>query len=130
MGFAALETMGYGLVALIKSQGDVVALEEVLLVRGLFSPASHAAWTGFVCSVLWRERVRKGHKVLNLAVIGAFITAVVLHALWDIVSSLGGTAAAQLIIALFGNIAVAAISLTLLFRRLRESSKWQSQPVE
>lgn len=52
MGFAVLETMGYGLVALIGSQGDIGALEQTLLIRGLLSPAGHAAWTGFVCAIL------------------------------------------------------------------------------
>jgi RsiW-degrading membrane proteinase PrsW (M82 family) len=47
MGFAALETMGYGFVTLLKSQGNLAALDEVLLARGLMSPAGHAAWTGF-----------------------------------------------------------------------------------
>lgn len=65
MGFAALETMGYGLVSLIQSRGDVGALEQVLLIRGFLSPAGHAAWTGFVCVVLWREHVReRGAKCL------------------------------------------------------------------
>jgi len=35
MGFAALETMGYGVVSLIQSQGDINILEQVLLFRGL-----------------------------------------------------------------------------------------------
>jgi protease PrsW len=55
MGFAALETMGYGFTSLLTSQGNVGVLDEVLLVRGLMSPAGHAAWTGLVCAVLWRE---------------------------------------------------------------------------
>ena len=56
MAFAALETMGYGLVTLIKSQGNIGMLEDVLLIRGLLAPAGHAAWTGLVCTVIWRER--------------------------------------------------------------------------
>jgi len=58
MGFAALETMGYGLVSFMQSRGDILILQQVLLIRGLLSPAGHAAWTGFVCAVLWRERER------------------------------------------------------------------------
>jgi RsiW-degrading membrane proteinase PrsW (M82 family) len=42
MGFAALETMGYGLTALMDSDGDPGAVQQVLLVRGLFSPLGHA----------------------------------------------------------------------------------------
>jgi len=60
MGFAALETMGYGLVALIRSQGDVGVLEEVLLIRGLLSPVGHATWTGLICAVLWHKREQTG----------------------------------------------------------------------
>jgi RsiW-degrading membrane proteinase PrsW (M82 family) len=55
MGFAALETMGYGFVTLLQSEGNLAALDEVLLARGLTSPAGHAAWSGLVCAVLWRE---------------------------------------------------------------------------
>ena len=54
MGFAALETMGYGLVALISSHGRIAPAEEVLLLRGLLSPVGHAAWTGLVCATLFR----------------------------------------------------------------------------
>jgi protease PrsW len=54
-GFAALETMGYGFVSLLSSKGNLGVLDEVLLVRGLTSPAGHMAWTGLVCAVLWRE---------------------------------------------------------------------------
>lgn len=123
MGFAALETMGYGLVALIQSQGNIGVLEQVLLIRGLLSPAGHAAWTGLVCAVIWRERERKGRGLLSIPVIGAFILAVVLHTLWDTVNSLGGPTATQFIIVILGNIAIAGISLTLLIRRMREAKR-------
>jgi RsiW-degrading membrane proteinase PrsW (M82 family) len=43
MGFAALETMGYALVSLIQSGGNIIVLEQVLFLRGLLSPAGHAA---------------------------------------------------------------------------------------
>jgi RsiW-degrading membrane proteinase PrsW (M82 family) len=82
-GFAALETMGYGFVSLLGSKGNLGILDEVLLVRGLSSPAGHMSWTGLVCAVLWRERLKVGHATLNWRVGGAFLTAVVLHALWD-----------------------------------------------
>jgi hypothetical protein len=48
-----LETRGYAFVVLIKSQGNVGAVEQTLFVRGLLSPAGHAAWTGLVCWALW-----------------------------------------------------------------------------
>ena len=117
MGFAALETMGYGLVALVNSQGDVTTLEEVLLIRGLLSPVGHAAWTGLVCAVLWRQRERTG-KSFSLAVPGVFILVVVLHAAWDI-----GSGFDQVYITYIGYAVVGAISLTLLILRLRDARR-------
>ncbi len=54
MGFAALETMGYAFVALIASRGDIGAVEQMLLLRGVLSPAGHMAWTGLACAALWQ----------------------------------------------------------------------------
>ncbi|MDD4860355.1 MAG: PrsW family intramembrane metalloprotease [Dehalococcoidales bacterium] len=117
MGFAALETMGYGLTTFVQSNGDIAMLQQVLILRGFVSPAGHAAWTGFVCAVLWRERERKGHVAINGAVIGAFAAVIILHTLWDLITDL------PFIIAIIGNLIIAIISLTLLFRRYRESKK-------
>jgi len=77
MGFAALETMGYGLVALVQSGGQIGPAEEVLLIRGLISPVGHAAWTGLVCAALWRRPLSWP------LVAAAFVGAVALHTLWD-----------------------------------------------
>jgi protease PrsW len=115
-GFAALETMGYAFVTLLQSKGSLGALDEVLLVRGLMSPAGHAAWTGLVCAVLWRERLKAGHAVLNLRVVAAFLTAVVLHDLWDTFNSLQGGAALL-------SLGVALASLVFLIRRVREADR-------
>jgi protease PrsW len=87
-GFASLETMGYGFASWLSSKDNLAVLDEVLLVRGLTSPAGHMAWTGLVCAVLWRERLKVGHATLDWRVLGAFLTAVVLHALWDTFASL------------------------------------------
>jgi protease PrsW len=65
-GFASLETMGYGFASLLSSKGNLGVLDEVLLVRGLTSPAGHMAWTGLVCAVLWRE-TQGGARNLELA---------------------------------------------------------------
>lgn len=116
MGFAALETMGYAFVTLLQSKGNLGVLDGVLLVRGLMSPAGHASWTGLVCAVLWRERLKAGRVVVNWRVIAAFLTAVVLHALWDTFNSMQGPAA------LLG-FGIALVSLIFLVRRIREAAR-------
>jgi RsiW-degrading membrane proteinase PrsW (M82 family) len=83
MGFAVLESMGYGLAALIQSGGRIGAAEETLLLRGLMSPVGHAAWTGLVVAALWGTRVRTGRARAWLALAATFATAVALHTLWD-----------------------------------------------
>jgi RsiW-degrading membrane proteinase PrsW (M82 family) len=122
-GFAALETMGYGFVTLLASRGNLGVLDEVLLVRGLSSPAGHMSWTGLVCAVLWKERLKAGHATLNWRVGGAFLTAVVLHALWDTFASLGSTTFVEFLGVMFLALLVALISLVLLIRRVREARR-------
>ena len=121
MGFAALETMGYAMVALLQSGGNVVALEQVLFLRGLLSPAGHAAWTGFVCAILWYERGKKGHVAIDLPVIGAFILAVLLHSMWNISASLGRLLPSASTIAMVSSFIIAIVSLTLIIWRFRKA---------
>jgi RsiW-degrading membrane proteinase PrsW (M82 family) len=123
MGFAALETMGYGLTSFIQSNGDITTLVQVLVLRGFLSPAGHAAWTGFLCAVLWRERERRGHVAINWQVIGAYLLAVVLHIVWDVINSINSSSAGGFVILLLANVAVAAISLTLVIRRYLEAKR-------
>jgi RsiW-degrading membrane proteinase PrsW (M82 family) len=93
MGFAAFETMGYGLTALLQSHGRIGYVEQLLFVRGLLSPAGHAAWTGLICATLWRARLHPGPRAA-VAVAAAFFVAVLLHAIWD---SLGSVRAEALV---------------------------------
>jgi protease PrsW len=123
MGFAALETMGYGFTSLLASKGNLGVLDEVLLFRGLTSPAGHAAWTGLVCAVLWRERLKAGHATFNWRVGGAFLTAVVLHALWDTFASLRSATFVGFLGIELISLLIAIISLTLLIRRVREARR-------
>src|SRR5215207_7843256 len=123
MGFAALETMGYGFTSLLVSKGNLGVLDEVLLFRGLTSPAGHAAWTGLVCAVLWRERVKTGHATFNWRVGVAFATAVVLHALWDTFASLRSATFVGFLSIQLLTLLIATISLTLLIRRVREARR-------
>ena len=120
-GFAALETMGYGFVSLLASSGNLGVLDEVLLVRGLSSPAGHMSWTGLVCAVLWRERLKAGHATLNWRVLSAFLVAVILHALWDTFASVRSTTFVEFLGVAFLSLLLALISLVLLIRRVREA---------
>src|SRR5829696_8927783 len=122
-GFAALETMGYAFVSLLQSKGNLSILDEVLLVRGLSSPAGHMSWTGLVCAVLWRERLKADHATLNWRVGGAFLTAVVLHALWDTFASIRSATVVEFLGVAFLSLLVAVVSLVLLIRRVREARR-------
>jgi RsiW-degrading membrane proteinase PrsW (M82 family) len=122
-GFAGLETMGYGLVSFLSSKGNLGVVDEVLLVRGLTSPAGHIAWTGLVCAVLWRERIKAGHAVFNWRVGGAFATAIVLHALWDTFASIKSSTLVGSLGILLVSLLIALVSLTLLIRRVREARR-------
>src|SRR3954469_8991520 len=105
MGFAALETMGYGLVALIHSRGQIGVVEEVLFLRGVLSPVCHAAWTGIVAATLWR--LSGPGSWLRLA--AAFAAAVLLHAAWDSTATI------------VPHVAVGLVSAALLVMQLRPS---------
>jgi RsiW-degrading membrane proteinase PrsW (M82 family) len=116
MGFAALETMGYGMVALFESSGDVAFLEQLLFLRGLLSPAVHAAWTGLVCAVIWLERER-GRGLGSPRVIAAFGAAVILHTLWNLLTDADGVVGAA------GSLAIALTGLGLLLGRMSQSRR-------
>ncbi|GAB2560552.1 PrsW family intramembrane metalloprotease [Kribbella endophytica] len=109
-GFAVLETMGYAFVALLQSGGNVGAAEQTLFIRGLLSPAGHAAWTGLTCWGLWRFVVNPTGRHLA-GFLGMYALAVALHTTWD---GLGG----RLTYAVVG-----AISIGLLLLGLRHARK-------
>ena len=82
MGFATLETMGYGFSALLQSR-SIADLDQTLLLRALLAPAGHVAWTGVTTAALWRiPSARRSGRAIGLFV-AAFATSVGLHALWD-----------------------------------------------
>lgn len=82
-GFAVLETLGYGLVTLLATRGDLAATETLLLVRGVLAPAGHAAWTGLAAAALWQAHADRWRPRATAAAVGTFVLVVVLHALWD-----------------------------------------------
>ena len=82
MGFAALETMGYGFSALLSSQGNIGAVEQTLFIRGLTAPAGHTAWTGLTTGALWALLAAPSGRRF-LIFLGTFAGAVALHTAWD-----------------------------------------------
>jgi protease PrsW len=83
MGFAVLETMGYAFVTLLRSGGSIGAVEQLLLLRGVLSPAAHAAWTGLATAALWSAARSHWRARAVLRLVATFVGVVVLHALWD-----------------------------------------------
>ena len=110
LGFAAFETMGYGVTALFLSHGHIGEVEKLLFLRGVLAPAGHGAWTGCVCAMLWRARVRRTAEA-KAAVLFAFIAAVTFHALWDSATSL------------WLQLAIGVVSLLLLSWRIRAAGR-------
>jgi RsiW-degrading membrane proteinase PrsW (M82 family) len=99
IGFATLETMGYGFQALMA--GGIAAVDDTLLLRALTSPACHIAWTGMTVAMLWRIRTATHHVRAFLGFLLAYGVAVTLHAVWDASTRLSihvGIAAAGLIV--------------------------------
>ncbi len=89
-GFAALETMGYGLVALVQSHGSVTSVQNLLMIRGLLSPAGHMAWTGVTAAALWSASRDGWTRDSVLRFLGTFVAVCVLHAAWDAAADLPG----------------------------------------
>jgi protease PrsW len=87
-GFAALETMGYAFVTLISSRGDLAAVDNILLLRGLLSPAAHMAWTGLTATALWYAAAHRWKGGAVLRFLAVFALAVALHATWDSVGTI------------------------------------------
>jgi RsiW-degrading membrane proteinase PrsW (M82 family) len=106
-GFAALETMGYAFVTLIASHGSISAVDGILLLRGVMSPAAHMAWTGLTAAALWRAADAHWHKLAVLQLLVTFALAVGLHTAWDTVGTTTGYAV------------IATIGLAALWRTAR-----------
>ena len=101
-GFAAFETAGYALndgflagllpgvthgetVALATHQG-VIAMLQVLRLRGVLAPMGHVAWTAVAAGAFWRVKQGKPTSVgmlFDTRFLKAFMIPVVLHAIWD-----------------------------------------------
>lgn len=86
-GFAALESSGYALNALIVQEGSQIAfslpnLVFAELLRGILAPVGHGLWTAILGGVLFNAS-RDRHLRVTWKVIGAYLLVSILHALWD-----------------------------------------------
>jgi len=109
-GFAVLETMGYASVSVVQSHGNIAALNDVLLMRGMTSPATHVAWTGLTAAALWAAAERGWTRVTTTRFAATFVLAICLHTTWD--SQTGRTSS-------WSYAALAAVSVALLARTVR-----------
>lgn len=140
MGFAALETAGYGFVAFItgfdqalNTPGATAAfvvgagihqMNRQLVVRMALAIFGHGVWTGIVCAAIWRER-RGSFLRPTGTVIFAFALAVGLHALWDwdplAASNIAGDPSRGAVLEVGWFVAIGAVGLYVLRFFLREA---------
>jgi RsiW-degrading membrane proteinase PrsW (M82 family) len=99
-GFAVLETMGYALVALVGSGGNLSLVNGLLVDRGLLSPAAHMAWTGLAAAALWRAATEHWRTRAVVRFVVMYLVVAALHAGWD--STVSGWAHAGLAVVSLG----------------------------
>jgi len=128
MGFAALESTGYAFTAFLASGGSLSVTVGVMLLRGLLSPLGHGTWTAVLAAVLFRESIT-GRFRINRKVIGAYLTVVILHGLWDGLPILIGAFVSSGIDLFIGQSLVAAAGLFILWQRWREAVRLQAAQV-
>lgn len=83
-GFAAFESAGYALNALITIDGlSLRSLVETEVLRGLLAPFGHGLWTAILGGLLFATAGRTGRfRVTGTLVLG-YLGVALLHALWD-----------------------------------------------
>jgi protease PrsW len=127
MGFAALESSGYVFTAFVDSGGSLSALVVVTLLRGLLSPVGHGTWTAILASVMFREGAPNRFRITR-AVVGAYVTVVVLHGLWDGLPGLVDMVTGSGLDVLISQGAVAVAGLIILRNRYIEALRRDSGP--
>jgi RsiW-degrading membrane proteinase PrsW (M82 family) len=125
MGFAALESMGYTFTEFLTSQGSLSATVITMLVRGIMSPFGHGTWTAILASVLFQESPGT-HYRLTWRVLLAFVGVVLLHALWDGLSSIIGQIFNTSLAVLIAQTVVGIPGFIILWRRWHRARKQQS----
>ncbi|XVV09197.1 PrsW family intramembrane metalloprotease [Actinoplanes sp. CA-131856] len=83
-GFAAFESAGYALNALITVDGlSLRALVETEILRGLLAPFGHGLWTAILGGLLFATATKTRHFRLTGGLILGYLGVALLHALWD-----------------------------------------------
>ncbi|MEB4857669.1 MULTISPECIES: PrsW family intramembrane metalloprotease [Priestia] len=83
-GFAAFETAGYALRALLS--GSFHMLYSTILWRSIFAPGGHVAWaalTGAAICIVQEDKKFQWNMLVKLKFLGVFLLVVFMHALWD-----------------------------------------------
>jgi RsiW-degrading membrane proteinase PrsW (M82 family) len=87
-GFAAFESAGYALTAVITANGlSLMDLVTTELLRGLLAPFGHGLWTAVLGGVLF-SRSARDHFLLTGRLLAAYLGVSLLHALWDSMNSI------------------------------------------
>ena len=83
-GFAALESSGYALTALVTVKGlSLTDLVQTEILRGLLAPFGHGLWTAIIGAVLFSTAARGGRPRPTAGLLGTYLGVAVLHSLWD-----------------------------------------------
>jgi hypothetical protein len=80
MGFAAMETAGYGFEQFL--DGGLSSMTAVLVLRMVLAGFGHGVWTAIIGAAIWRDRGAATFKLTRGVALACGI-AVTLHALWD-----------------------------------------------
>jgi RsiW-degrading membrane proteinase PrsW (M82 family) len=85
-GFAAFESAGYALRALIESrdQSSVISILETEMNRAVLAPFGHLTWTALVGGALFATAWPAGRFTVNRRLVATFAGVMALHALWDL----------------------------------------------
>lgn len=122
MGFAALESMGYAFAAFLESGGSLSYTVRITLLRGITSPVGHGTWTAIFSGVLLDESVA-GRFHINQKVINAYLTASVLHGLWNGLPQVINDFIPSPNADMLGLAAVGAAGIIILYRQWRKAEK-------
>ncbi|MCB0105356.1 MAG: PrsW family intramembrane metalloprotease [Caldilineaceae bacterium] len=124
MGFAALESMGYAFTGFLRSGGSLSFTVYLTMIRGIMSPLGHGTWTAILAAVLFREaQGRRLH--LNWKVWLAYGTAVLLHALWDLLPFIMAAFLLPGLDLFLGQAIVGLVGVLILWGRWREGRQRQ-----